>query len=84
MTDKHASIRSQLPITQPVDFSLDELVQSRPSGISIVSACMDRNANLLKALRTWVELDEIDEILIVDWSCFTVCLSGYCKRWSDG
>ncbi|EGR2182030.1 TPA: glycosyltransferase [Vibrio parahaemolyticus] len=36
-------------------------------GISIVSCCMNRNENLLKALKTWVKLP-VDEIIIVDWS----------------
>lgn len=37
-------------------------------GVSLVTCCMNRNKNLLLALPTWLELDEIDEILIVDWS----------------
>lgn len=36
-------------------------------GISIVSCCMNRNANLLRALQTWIKLP-VDEIVIVDWS----------------
>ncbi len=36
-------------------------------GISIVSCCMNRNENLLKAIKTWIKLP-VDEIIIVDWS----------------
>ncbi|WP_112478444.1 glycosyltransferase [Vibrio variabilis] len=41
--------------------------QNIKPGISIVSCCMNRNENLLKALKTWVKLP-VDEIVIVDWS----------------
>jgi glycosyltransferase involved in cell wall biosynthesis len=37
-------------------------------GISLVTACMNRNANLCRALESWLRHDEIDEIVIVDWS----------------
>ncbi|MEP2651491.1 MAG: glycosyltransferase, partial [Paraglaciecola sp.] len=36
-------------------------------GVSIVTCCMNRNENLLKALNTWVKL-AVNEIIIVDWS----------------
>jgi hypothetical protein len=36
-------------------------------GISIVTCCMNRNDNLVKALQTWLALP-VDEIIIVDWS----------------
>lgn len=39
-------------------------------GTSFVSACMNRNANLLKSLKSWLAL-EVDEIIIVDWSSVT-------------
>jgi hypothetical protein len=39
-------------------------------GISIVSCCMNRNENLVKSLKTWLDLD-VDEIIIVDWSSKT-------------
>lgn len=38
------------------------------TGVSIVSACMNRNSNLLKCLPSWLEHDEVCEIIIVDWS----------------
>lgn len=37
-------------------------------GISIVTACKNREENLLKVLPTWLD-SHADEIVIVDWSC---------------
>lgn len=37
-------------------------------GVSIVSACMNRNSNLVKCLPSWLEQEEVSEIIIVDWS----------------
>lgn len=45
----------------------DECVDLNP-GISIVTACMNRNDNLVFALKTWLKLEEVNEIIIVDWS----------------
>jgi len=42
-------------------------VKRLKKGISIVSACMNRNENLMKAIASWLKLP-IDEIIIVDWS----------------
>lgn len=39
-------------------------------GISIVTCCRDRNANLLQSLRSWLLL-AVDEIIVVDWSSET-------------
>lgn len=36
-------------------------------GISIVSCCMNRNDNLSKSLESWINVPEVDEIIIVDW-----------------
>lgn len=36
-------------------------------GISIVTSCMNRNGNLLEAIKTWLKLP-VDEIVVVDWS----------------
>ncbi|WP_426415784.1 glycosyltransferase family 2 protein [Aestuariirhabdus sp. LZHN29] len=56
---------------EPQEFTARKLsdLDSQPikPGISIVSCCMNRNENLLKALKTWVKLP-VDEIVIVDWS----------------
>ena len=38
------------------------------TGVSLVTCCMNRNENLLSSLKTWVLLDNINEIIIVDWS----------------
>jgi hypothetical protein len=40
-------------------------------GVSLVTCCMDRNDNLLKAIPSWVALPEISQIVIVDWSSST-------------
>jgi hypothetical protein len=37
-------------------------------GVSLVTCCMNRNGNLLKALHTWLKHNDILEIIIVDWS----------------
>ena len=50
---------------------LDALDPAAADGISLVTCCMNRNDNLLKALRTWLPCKEINEIIIVDWSSDT-------------
>ncbi len=37
-------------------------------GFSLVTCCMNRNDHLLRTLPTWLVHQEIDEIVIVDWS----------------
>lgn len=37
-------------------------------GVSVITACMNRNANLAIAIRTWLSISEIREIIVVDWS----------------
>jgi len=37
-------------------------------GISLVTCAMNREANLLRALATWLACPEIGEIVIIDWS----------------
>lgn len=39
-----------------------------PDGISLVTCSMNRNENLIKAIPSWLCHEEINEILIVDWS----------------
>lgn len=36
-------------------------------GVSVVTCCMNRSENLLKALPTWLALPSVDEVVIVDW-----------------
>ena len=50
------------------DKNVDAFIESRESGVSLVTCCMNRNDNIVKALPSWVENDLINEILIVDWS----------------
>ena len=41
---------------------------SLKSGITIVSACMNRNDNLKKCLHSWINKKSVVRIIIVDWS----------------
>ncbi len=43
----------------------------KPDGISLVTACMNRNEGLLQAVNSWLPFKEITEIVIVDWSSST-------------
>ncbi|MCC5809412.1 MAG: glycosyltransferase [Ectothiorhodospiraceae bacterium] len=47
---------------------LPELTPTGKPGISLVTCCMNRTENLLKALKSWLVADDISEIIIVDWS----------------
>jgi glycosyltransferase involved in cell wall biosynthesis len=47
------------------------LTEHIESGVSLVTCCMNRTENLLKALPTWLAHPEIREIIIVDWSSRT-------------
>jgi glycosyltransferase involved in cell wall biosynthesis len=51
--------------------SIDEFVQEIKSGVSLVTCCMNRSENLLKALPTWLQCPEINQIIIVDWGSKT-------------
>ena len=44
------------------------LGQNVTNGISVISAVRNREANLLVALKSWLQFQEIDEIIIVDWT----------------
>jgi len=37
------------------------------NGNTILTACMNRLDNLMVSLKSWLEIDDIDEIVIVDW-----------------
>ncbi|WP_282021686.1 galactosyltransferase-related protein [Ruegeria faecimaris] len=37
-------------------------------GVSLVTCCMNRNAHLTETIPTWLAHDEVDEVVIVDWS----------------
>ncbi|WP_372737911.1 galactosyltransferase-related protein [Neptunomonas sp.] len=51
-----------------VNIDLDKYVEKVGVGVSLVTCCMNRNENLVKALPSWLECAEINEIIIVDWS----------------
>jgi len=56
------------PAGSPNTMSLLMCDQEEPlPGVTLVSACMNRQDNLLKALPSWLASDA-DEIIIVDWS----------------
>ena len=57
-----------LPLDAPLPASLDDLVTERAPGISLVTCCRNRNANLIRALPSWLALPALDEIVIVDWT----------------
>lgn len=51
-----------------VPFSLDSLVVGVNPGVSLVTSCMNRNDNLVKAIPSWLACHQISEVVIVDWS----------------
>jgi hypothetical protein len=42
--------------------------QKTQSGTSLITCCMDRNENLYESLSSWELVNELTEIIIVDWS----------------
>jgi glycosyltransferase involved in cell wall biosynthesis len=50
---------------------IDEYGSVVREGVSLVTCCMNREENLLKALPTWTSLDGVDEIVLVDWNSKT-------------
>ena len=52
---------------QSANLAPAEISGSKP-GVSLVTCCMNRNENLLRAMTSWLALDEINEIVIVDWT----------------
>lgn len=48
--------------------NVDRFIKGHKSGVSLVTCCMNRNENMVKALPSWIENPSIDEIIIVDWS----------------
>lgn len=51
--------------------SIDEFVHEIKQGVSLVTCCMNRSENLLKAIPTWLQCQEINQIIIVDWGSKT-------------
>lgn len=66
------AIESNLPAVSSVNsennIDLDQLVEQVATGTSLVTCCMNRNENLVKALPSWIACSDINEIVIVDWS----------------
>lgn len=72
-----ANILSQYQVTPPQRLSshavsttnvpIDDYVKEVKPGVSLVTCCMNRSENLLKALPSWVRCPEINQIIIVDW-----------------
>lgn len=53
---------------RPIERTLTQCEQPAPlPGVALVSACMNREANLLKVLPSWLA-SAADEIILVDWS----------------
>lgn len=55
------------PPAEPLGPMLPPAMQGA-AGISVVSCCMNRTENLLKAVPTWLALPQVTEVLVVDWS----------------
>ena len=64
-------VHTTAPITQSQAVNPGKRVGSGTDtpmpGVTIVTCCMNRTENLLKALATWLSLSAIDEVIIVDW-----------------
>ncbi|MBL3527812.1 MAG: glycosyltransferase [gamma proteobacterium endosymbiont of Lamellibrachia anaximandri] len=56
------------PEYESCNVDLDHYVNEVVSGVSLVTCCMNRNDNLIKALPSWIACPELNEIIIVDWS----------------
>lgn len=71
LTSLVSEFEEALASLSPVEISSNKLsvIDELPilPGISIVTACMNRNSNLKKAMPSWLDLP-VDEIIIVDWS----------------
>lgn len=64
LATRDASLRARLSVP-PV---LPPVTADGPPGISLVTCSMNRTENLLRSLPSWIANDEIDEIVVVDWS----------------
>ena len=38
------------------------------NGFSLLTVCMNREENLLASLKSWIQIPELNEIVIVNWS----------------
>ena len=55
-------------VRNDINIDLDSYVVKPADGVSLVTCCMNRNENLVKALPSWIACKDINEIVIVDWS----------------
>lgn len=37
-------------------------------GVSLLTCCMDRNDLLVQSIKSWIAIDGVDEIVVLDWS----------------
>lgn len=65
------SVSPCLPPNDLVGRSIDDFSQEIKQGVSLVTCCMNRSENLLKAIPTWLQCPEINQIIIVDWGSKT-------------
>ena len=47
--------------------SLKELGKIEETKISVIVTCMDRESHLLISLKSWLDLDIVDDVIVVDW-----------------
>lgn len=59
--------KPEKPRTQ-ASLRLPDGVKNSLPGVSVVTCCMNRTGNLLKALPTWLAHAAVDEVVVVDWS----------------
>jgi GT2 family glycosyltransferase len=51
-----------------IQSKVENVLSSKKMSISIISACKNRNKPLEISLRSWIQFEEVSEIIIVDWS----------------
>lgn len=67
-TDTFPRRRAQPVVSQSVSTPLPRLKPEGRPGISLVCCVRNRIENLTEAVQSWIALDALDEILILDWS----------------
>lgn len=55
-------------VPPPATSDLPRLEAVARDGISLVTCARNRTDNLVEAIQSWIELNEIDEIVVVDWT----------------